>query len=739
MNQNLSNIQPLTVINGYTDLAVWYCNNFQYNLNYDFYNTIGNHEYIKIILIIADAMMNQNKFPINIENITTIAQTQHQLFTTKIGQYINLIHTQNWNQLLNDVIMETKKSINPNFHFFHTPNLIRELSVLANLIPTLNCNTNEYPIMITMFIIIIGLITCNSPAMGFNITGLNYRFVVNLDGFNNSGACVYFSSLLYINTINDNILKNFIKLEYTKLFRKLNTSGNQDIIHLANIAVNIINKIKIPLMFIMNIVLVLLNQNYYNIYQGLRNNIGYDFITNTIVFHRIKPQFINNPYPKFNASVRLFQMEHFPKSILHNMLLKTFTYSDTQDIANGIRNPNKLKIHIGKINDDFIYNTSFTIKIVFKANISGQTIESSHTVVLYNLGFNCYALLDPNFSQDEYNNFRQNLRNQNNVFMFSFVDIVTNGNIEWKILYDGNFLNKIELVMKRNFKNAGLTGYVTGFNLQGGVTEILSIDNTFKTNYLDSDFYEIVNYSCGSLQNLVLKRYIFEQTADNYYSIFDFDSEVKRSLNCNEFLSKIISSNRFSSNGFDIILCDIGNTHFLYLGDNMFIDIFNHDVYYIFSFNQTKNVTQNDINNIYINISRHTFNERSFFSLRDSTINIILEQIQQYNLNERPKFLRYTQYNGNSMQFDNINSAIYSPYNNYNSTYDSQSEDYSDYSDLSDVSYELTPQSSFYQQGGMKQINGLYILLLIIVVIICIVLIIRYHKYKSELMNTKNK
>lgn len=168
----------------------------------------------------------------------------------------------------------------------------------------------------------------------------------------------------------------------------------------------------------------------------------------------------------------------------------------------------------------------------------------------------------------------------------------------------------------------------------------------------------------------------------------------------------------------------------------MFIDIFNHDVYYIFSFDRTKNITQNDINHIYINISRHTFNERSFFSLRDSTINIVLEQIQQFNLNERPKFLQYTQYNGNSMQFDNINSAIYSPYNNYSSMYDSQSEDYSD---SSDISYELTPQFSFYQQGGMKQINGLYILLLIIVVIIFVVFIIRYHKQKMELMNTKNK
>lgn len=76
MNQNLPNIQPLTIFNGYTDLAVWYCNNFQYNLNYNFYNTIGNHEYIKIILIIADAMMNHNNFRMNIENITTIAQTQ---------------------------------------------------------------------------------------------------------------------------------------------------------------------------------------------------------------------------------------------------------------------------------------------------------------------------------------------------------------------------------------------------------------------------------------------------------------------------------------------------------------------------------------------------------------------------------------------------------------------------------------------------------------------------------------
>lgn len=385
---------------------------------------------------------------------------------------------------------------------------------------------------------------------------------MNLDGFNNSGACVYFSSLLYINTINDTILKNFIKLEYTKLVRILNASGNQAITQLTNIAANVINRIKLPLIFIMNIVLVLLNQNYYNIYQGLRNNIGYDFITNTIVFHRIKPQFINNPYPKFNASTRLFYMEYFPNSILHDILLKTFTYNDPQDIDNGIKNPNKLGIHVDKINDDFIYNTSFTIKIVFRTNISGQTIESSHTVVLYNLGFNCYALLDPNFSQNEYINFRQNLRNQNNIFMFSFIDTVTNENIEWKILYDTNFLNKIASVMKRNFKNAGLTGYNTGFNVRGWVTEILSIDNTFKTNYLDSNFYEIVNYSCGSLQNLVLKRYIFEQTADNYYSIFDFDSEVKRSLNCNEFLSKLISSNRFSLNGFDIILCNIGDTHF---------------------------------------------------------------------------------------------------------------------------------------------------------------------------------
>ena len=115
-------------------------------------------------------------------------------------------------------------------------------------------------------------------------------------------------------------MKNFIKLEYTKLVRILNASGNQAIIQLTNIAANVINRIKLPLIFIMNIVLVLLNQNYYNIYQGLRNNIGYDFNTNTIVFHRIKPQFINNPYPKFNASTRLFYMEYFPNSILHNIL-----------------------------------------------------------------------------------------------------------------------------------------------------------------------------------------------------------------------------------------------------------------------------------------------------------------------------------------------------------------------------------------------------------------------------------
>ena len=124
----------------------------------------------------------------------------------------------------------------------------------------------------------------------------------------------------------------------------------------------------------------------------------------------------------------------------------------------------------------------------------------------------------------------------------------------------------------------------------------------------------------------------------------------------------------------------------------MFFDIFNHNVYYIFSFDQTKNVTQNDINHVYINISRHIFNERFFFNLRDSTISIALAQIQEFNLNERPKFLRYIQYNGNSMQFNSVNSAIYSPYNNYNSIYDFQSEDYEDSMD----SYELTPQYSFY-------------------------------------------